>query len=192
MQLSDIQQAILQHLQELNSWADINSIAQTIDVHPNSVRNALRKLNSYGYIERSLQRDGNKGRPLFIYRAATGQLPFFERVNSSIATGGPNEKALLEALLRGEYYGSLSDSPNLEADVANTLRRMGMEVHLEKDNICVVSRYFYDLESIVPGIQGRTFKFFIQEAIGERGVVEVVDSFSSASSHTSVLRIHTF
>lgn len=173
MELTDIQKQVLTYIQDKKDWATIVEIADFVDVHPNSVRNALITLTDNGVLERKQFRDGKKGRPTFIFRVRQGHLTVLKDAFRAMESASPEEQQILEALVSGSYEGRLADSENLRDDIVDFLKNIDVESYRAADEIHVTACPFRELNHGQAGYTCRIHRMIIQQAIGDRGLVQL-------------------
>ena len=173
MELTDIQKQVVTYIQNKKDWATIVEIADTIGVHPNSVRSAVTSLTEAGMLERQQYRDGKKGRPTFIFRARKGRFTMIKDAMRAMESASDDEQQILEALITGRYEGKLEGSENLPDDVVEFLKNVDVESYRDGEEIHVTACPFRELNDGKAGYTCRIHRMIIQQAIGQRGVVQL-------------------
>lgn len=173
MELSDIQKQVVTYIQNKKDWATIVEIADSLDVHPNSVRAAVTYLTDEGILERKQHRDGARGRPTFVFRARGGRFTMLRDALKAMENATEDEQNILEALITGRYGGVLEDSEDLHADVVDFLKNLDVESYKDNDEIHVTACPFRELNDGKAGYTCRIHRMIIQQAIGSSGLVQL-------------------
>ena len=171
MELNDIQKQVLAQVQARHDWVSIADLAANIDVHPNSVRNAVTQLTDANLLERKQAHNGKRGRPTFLFRARDGQYTVLKGVLMAMEGATTDEQDILEGLITGRFEGALEDSENLLPDIVKFLKTVDVTAYEENDEVHVTACPFREMNGGEVGYSCRLHRAIIQQAIGSRGKV---------------------
>lgn len=173
MELSDIQKQVVTYIQNKKDWATIVEIADSLSVHPNSVRAAVTYLTDEGILERKQHRDGARGRPTFVFRARSGRFTMIRDALKAMESASEDEQKIIEALITGRYGGALENSEDIHADVVKFLKYLDVESYKDNDEIHVTACPFRSLNGGKAGYTCRIHRMIIQQAVGSSWLVQL-------------------
>lgn len=186
MELSDLQKQILTYIENKKDWATIVEMAEHIGVHPNSVRACVTAMADNDVLERKIYRNGRKGRPTYLFRARGGRFTMLKDALKAMENATDDEQAILEALITGRYEGKLEDSENIDSDIIDFLKNVDVEAYQEGDEIRVTSCPFREINEGHAGYTCRIHRMIIQQAIGNRGIVQLSPLHSDGECHIRI------
>lgn len=134
---------------EIGAPQDVAGIADTLDLHPNTVRKHLVRLEEAGVVVQSVERTGTAGRPRHVYRPSTPVQPEpFARLALLLATLNRSGRSPRDV---GRDAGAVAaldvdaDSPAIA--VAVVTRAHGLHAIVDSDDVVIITGCPFDPSS---------------------------------------------
>lgn len=170
--LSIAQRRLLTCLREKSDWCMISDIAESLDLHENSVRATINVLVARGYVERVQAHTGQRGRPAWRYRARSAtdenmQLRAITAAFDKIAGEADSDIAqrLVDAL-EVEPLGEETRAGEI-ASVLEYLRSAGFAVDPQDDNLIITFCPYREIGNELPSAICRVHGAIISQLVGD-------------------------
>lgn len=171
---------ILEALRATHEGLDTNQLAQSLDLHPNTIRWHLGVLTDAGLVEEVAERRRGRGRPSIVHRItgegiARGRDEYrllATMLTDVVASDGNGEAHAYEAGLR---WGRHLQQAEPGASLAELLDKEGFAAEQRGDRIEMKRCPFYALAESSPQVICTLHHGIIDGALAEAGSDETVD-----------------
>jgi predicted ArsR family transcriptional regulator len=119
--------------------ASLDELAGAAGIHPNTARAHLQAMESEGFVERSAQPAGDRGRPRTTYRLRDGWalpdegfLAMAELLAAALGATRTDPRVLRRLGVRWGRKAAVADSPeDVHAELVSTLTRLGFDARID-------------------------------------------------------------